>query len=177
MNRFWLLEAISLFISCGALISIASLLKAYDDEPLPQWSTSGTAIITGHINRKYSFSVMLSAVLSLIATVFKIALGIPVAASLGQLKWDWFADGHQLADFRCLILRRWFWDQFFRFGICAQGKHSQYYLQTIAVITLGSLTLDSLFNLWSHIPFQEFYRALRHRYPWLRSKIILFSSF
>jgi hypothetical protein len=100
MDRFWLLEAISLFVSCGALISIASLLQAYDNKPLPQWSTSGTIRVKDHINRNYSFSVTLNSILSLIATVFKISLGVPVAASLGQLKWDWFADGHKLADFQ-----------------------------------------------------------------------------
>jgi hypothetical protein len=100
MDRFWLLEAVSLFVSCGCLISISSLLTAYDNRPLPQWSASGTISVKNHINRQYSFSVTLNSVLSLIATIFKMTLGFPVAASLGQLKWDWFADGHKLADFQ-----------------------------------------------------------------------------
>jgi hypothetical protein len=100
MDRFWLLETISLFVSFGALAGLVGLLKAYDNRPLPQWSTSGTFQVRDRFTRNYSLSVTLNSVLSLIATVFKICLGFPVAASLGQLKWDWFADGHKLADFQ-----------------------------------------------------------------------------
>lgn len=100
MDRFWLLEACCLFVSLSALVAIASMLMALADGPIPQWSTSGTLRIRDRFTRDYSLSVTVNSVLSLIATVFKITLGIPVAASLGQLKWDWFAKGRSLADFQ-----------------------------------------------------------------------------
>jgi hypothetical protein len=100
MDQFWILEATSLFISFAALAGIVGLLVAYDHQPLPQWSTSGTVSIRHRPIHDYSFSVTLNSILSLVATVYKIALGIPVAASLGQLKWVWFSEGHSLADFQ-----------------------------------------------------------------------------
>jgi Protein of unknown function (DUF3176) len=160
VDRFWLLEAISLFISCGALISIAGLLKAYDNQPLPQWSTSGTFSVKSRINRNYSFSVTLNSVLSLIATVFKISLGIPVAASLGQLKWDWFADGHKLADFQMFDSAKGvlgsvllLWNMRARlvfkaenFGLGSLTRFCRRLACLAAVVTLGSLALDFAFQ-------------------------------
>lgn len=100
MDRFWILEVTSLFVSLCALMGIVGLLRAYDNKPLPQWKSSGSIHLRNHIIHHYSLSITLNSLLSLIATVYKIALGIPVAASLGQLKWVWFSEGQRLADFQ-----------------------------------------------------------------------------
>jgi hypothetical protein len=100
IDQFWILEATSFFVSVAALGGIVGLLLAYNHQPLPQWSSSGIVSIRHRPIHDYSFSVTLNSILSLVATVYKIALGIPVAASLGQLKWVWFSQGHNLADFQ-----------------------------------------------------------------------------
>jgi hypothetical protein len=100
IDRFWILEAVSLLLCTGALLGVVGLLDHYNGRPLPQWTSTRTAHVGSHVTKHYTVAITLNAVLSIIATVYKIALGIPVAASLGQLKWVWFGRGQKLADFQ-----------------------------------------------------------------------------
>ena len=69
-----------------SLVTILVLLLHYDGEPQFQWH-----------------GVTLNAVVSVLATVARIGLVVPVAESLAQWKWMWFSkEPRPLVDFELL---------------------------------------------------------------------------
>ncbi len=74
---------------------MVGFLYPADQKAVPKWVLSQT--IKGYT---LGFSVSINSVLSIFSTIVKSAVMIPVAASIGQLKWLWFSDGHKLADFQ-----------------------------------------------------------------------------
>ena len=95
VDRWWLWESSAWLISFAALVGMIGLLGAVHNHEIPQWG----------IRRKfhgtdYSISISINAVLSLSATTMKTALIIPVAASLSQLKWNWFMRENKLLDYQ-----------------------------------------------------------------------------
>lgn len=72
-----------------------SFLVPMDQQPVPNWVLSQS--VRGHT---IGFSLSINSIISIFSTVVKSLILIPVAASIGQLKWLWFSDGHKLSDFQ-----------------------------------------------------------------------------
>jgi heme/copper-type cytochrome/quinol oxidase subunit 2 len=82
----WLIEIGCISLGISSLVVILVLLLQYNNEAQPQWH-----------------GVTLNAVISVLATVARIGLVVPVAESLAQWKWMWFSkDLRPLADFELL---------------------------------------------------------------------------
>jgi len=80
----WLAEIICWIISVGCLIGLAFLLRAYENDEVPNWD----------------YHLTLNTVIALFATVAKVLLMRPVTECISQLKWVYFADkSHSLGDF------------------------------------------------------------------------------
>ena len=95
MERWWLWEFSAWFICFAALIGMIGFLIPMNQRPVPDWvlSQSWRGYTVG-------FSVSINSVLSIFSTVVKSMILIPVAAAIGQAKWNhFFSSGHELADF------------------------------------------------------------------------------
>jgi hypothetical protein len=82
----WFLEIASLLLGIGAFIVIIVLLSHYDGKQQFQWN-----------------GVTLNAVVSVLATIARIGIVVPVAEALAQWKWMHFSNGYKpLSDFGLL---------------------------------------------------------------------------
>lgn len=98
-NDWWAWELIGIIGSAAALIGLAILLKRVDNKQQPIWGGEYYCVKGGTICRQTP-QVSLNSVISLISTVAKICVLIPVTKGLGQLKWVYFAEKDRvLADF------------------------------------------------------------------------------
>lgn len=61
------------------MVIVVALLYAYDGKPMPQWPLG-----VNHV------TITLNALVSLLATLSKAFMLVPLAESIGQLKWLWF---------------------------------------------------------------------------------------
>lgn len=95
VERWWLWEFSAWFICFAALLGMIGFLVPMDQRSVPNWVLSQS--VRGYT---LGFSVSINSILSIFSTVVKSMILIPVAASIGQLKWLWFSDGHKLADFQ-----------------------------------------------------------------------------
>ncbi|KAF2141131.1 uncharacterized protein K452DRAFT_272950, partial [Aplosporella prunicola CBS 121167] len=64
------------------MVAIIVVLKRYEKKPLPEWP----------------WHITLNSFIAVMAAIAKTSLLVPVASSLGQLKWDWFRRPRSLAD-------------------------------------------------------------------------------
>lgn len=71
----WLFEIIATCIALALLIAVTVILGTHNGQPNPEWSGGIT------LNTVVSFGSML----------FRISLMVPVASSMSQLTWTWFA--------------------------------------------------------------------------------------
>ncbi|KAI9711901.1 MAG: hypothetical protein M1812_007055 [Candelaria pacifica] len=84
VQNWWLWEIISLVTSVCATSGIVGVLVYFDGHPLPSWP----------------YSITLNALISVLATISKAALLLPISEALSQLKWLWFRAGRKpLSDF------------------------------------------------------------------------------
>lgn len=91
-NRYWIVEIGSWVLGCACMIVIVAVLGAYDTKPVPQWSLAITS-------RPTHLTISLNAFVSLFATLSKAMMLVPLAESIGQLKWLWFERKHRpIAD-------------------------------------------------------------------------------
>ncbi|KAE9984652.1 hypothetical protein EG327_004966 [Venturia inaequalis] len=67
----WLWEILSLLTACASLIGFMFLLKNYDNQASPQWP----------------HGLSLNTVVSVMSTVFRINILVPVAAGISQMGW------------------------------------------------------------------------------------------
>ncbi|KAK5054421.1 hypothetical protein LTR84_001311 [Exophiala bonariae] len=106
IDRWWLKELSAWLVSLSAICAIAAILHTYDDQKVPNWQYSI------NLSRQQSdFHITINSLVSIIATVFKTALLIPVIASMSQLKWLWFQKQHRLIDFHSIeAANRGGWD-------------------------------------------------------------------
>lgn len=83
-DDYWKWEIAGVVGSALALMGIIIFASHYDDGPTPSWSMTV---------QKYdkTFTVTMNSILSLLSTIAKICVLIPVTKGLGQLKWVWFA--------------------------------------------------------------------------------------
>lgn len=78
----WLWEAISFALAVACFAAVFGMLLALDDNQVPAWPSG----------------ISVNAILSLIVTVMKGAMGICVAECLSQIKWSWFKRDRKLID-------------------------------------------------------------------------------
>lgn len=77
---FWATELLSLSISLASLITIVGLVQSRDQRPLPDCP------------------ITINALVSVFSSIFKAALLLPAAETIGELKWLWFSDVRALKD-------------------------------------------------------------------------------
>ncbi|KAI9698028.1 MAG: hypothetical protein M1836_004381 [Candelina mexicana] len=82
VQNWWLWEILSLVTSIGATAGIVGVLLHFDSRPLPKWP----------------YSITLNALISVLATISKAALLLPISEALSQLKWLWFRTGRKPLD-------------------------------------------------------------------------------
>ncbi|KAI0594725.1 hypothetical protein F4775DRAFT_572768 [Biscogniauxia sp. FL1348] len=123
-------EILSLILATITLIGLVVLLKTHEDKPTPEWSVG-------------PWGVTLNAVLSIVSTIFRGSLLVPVAQSISQFGWIWYTQPRSLEDLvyyssasrgplgslRLLIKLR-----FIRFASIG------------AIITIATLALDPFFQ-------------------------------
>jgi hypothetical protein len=97
MENWWLKELFGWLLSLVAISAIAAILRTYDNHKMPNWQYSISLF-----QQRSDFHITINSLVSIIATVFKTALLIPVVASMSQLKWIWFQEKHPLIDFQLI---------------------------------------------------------------------------
>lgn len=83
-DDYWKWEIVGVVGSALALMGIIVFASHFNNGPTPSWSMTVS---------KYNktFTVTMNSILSLLSTIAKICVLIPVTKGLGQLKWIWFA--------------------------------------------------------------------------------------
>ena len=81
---WWLWELLSWLTSAASITALVVVLSIHNGRPLPQWP----------------LGITLNTFISLIATLAKASAIVPVAESIGQLKWLWFKQQRKLFDFQ-----------------------------------------------------------------------------
>ena len=71
--RYWKWEGLSLCLATGSLIAVFILITRYDDQATAKWR----------------FLINLTTLQSLLATVFRVFLLVPITSVISQSKWDW----------------------------------------------------------------------------------------
>ncbi|KAF2136392.1 uncharacterized protein K452DRAFT_292425 [Aplosporella prunicola CBS 121167] len=82
LTNWWLIELTAWVLSAFALAAIVALLATCDNKPLPRWP----------------MSITLNSFVSILATIMKACLVVPVAEGISQLKWLWFKKAGILQD-------------------------------------------------------------------------------
>ena len=83
LSRTWVLEIVLWLVSATLTIGLIGILWIYQDQSVPQWP----------------YRITLNAVISLLSTLARASLLIPVVQALSQLKWLWFNKQRPLSDF------------------------------------------------------------------------------
>lgn len=78
-------EMVCLVLATGSLVALTVLLQTYNDHQVPDWTLGRTEIT-------------LNAVVSILSTLFRSLLSIPVAQSISQLCWVWYKQPRSLRD-------------------------------------------------------------------------------
>ncbi|TKA63621.1 hypothetical protein B0A49_08905, partial [Cryomyces minteri] len=93
-DDWWLWEVIGVVGSAAALIGMVILLNHFNHKEQPVWA------YTYNKKTDQALHVSLNSILSILGTVARICVLIPVTKGLGQLKWVWFAEKERvLTDF------------------------------------------------------------------------------
>jgi hypothetical protein len=83
--RSLMIEIFCLALATASLLGFVAILRKYDNRQSPEWTV-------GH------FSVTLNAIISVVSTVFRGTLLMPVAQSISQLGWIWYTQPRSLQD-------------------------------------------------------------------------------
>jgi hypothetical protein len=78
----WWWEWSSVVVAVGCLAGMIALLLSVRDKPVPKWPSG----------------ISVNAILSVLVTVQKGAMGVIIAECLSQLKWSWFKKERKLED-------------------------------------------------------------------------------
>lgn len=95
VEKFWLFEFFGFTLALGSLLAVVGLLSAYDGRESPEWKLP---VGVGKYHK--TFVLNINAIISIFTTTFSSGLLIPVAASMSQLKWVWFQQGHPLSHYQ-----------------------------------------------------------------------------
>jgi hypothetical protein len=83
---YWHWEWVAIVVSFLAIAATSVVLVIFDGKPIPAWSWTSTGI-------------SVNAILSLLSTLSRASLLIPIDECMGQLMWLWFASRERrLAD-------------------------------------------------------------------------------
>lgn len=82
VNSWWLFELLAWVISAIAMVVLIITLFLVDDHPLPHWP----------------MKITLNSFISILATIVKAAMVVPIAEGISQLKWLWFKKAGVLKD-------------------------------------------------------------------------------
>jgi hypothetical protein len=82
MNTFWVYEILASVISLTMLAATYGVLKHYNSTDVDAWSHSW----------------QLNSLIGLLATISQIAMAVPLASGISQLKWLWYRDTRKLTD-------------------------------------------------------------------------------
>ena len=77
LNTFWIIEIVACFISLSTILAIFAVAK-YDDG----WLVSE--------RKHFGYSWTLNSLAGLLATISEIAMAVPLASCISQLKWTWW---------------------------------------------------------------------------------------
>lgn len=95
VEKFWLFEFFGFVLALGSLLAVVAFLTEYEGRESPQWR-----LPVGAGKYKKTFVLNINAIISIFSTTFSSGLLIPVAASMSQLKWVWFQQGHPLSHYQ-----------------------------------------------------------------------------
>ena len=100
-DDWWVWELVGILVSLAALAGVGALLSVLDDRPQPTWAyTAPARTIGGKTIPAVTVAVSPNSILSLLSTVARVCVLIPITKGLAQLKWVWFAERErQLSDF------------------------------------------------------------------------------
>lgn len=84
-SDWWLPEILGWIISLLCMVAIIVVLNQFDNRPLPVWS----------------YGITLNTVISILATIAKIAFMLPITEGISQLKWTMYTSkqSRTLSDF------------------------------------------------------------------------------
>ncbi|GME23704.1 hypothetical protein GTA08_BOTSDO13727 [Neofusicoccum parvum] len=82
VTSWWLFELFAWLVSAGAMAVLVATLVLADEHPLPHWP----------------MSITLNSFISILATIVKAAMVVPIAEGISQLKWLWFKKAGVLKD-------------------------------------------------------------------------------
>ncbi|KAL9616257.1 MAG: hypothetical protein Q9160_008863 [Pyrenula sp. 1 TL-2023] len=78
----WLKEFLSLVVALIALAFIVMVLALHQDKTLPKWPSS----------------ISINSLVSILTSILKAAMMLPIAEGISELKWMWFSASHPLSD-------------------------------------------------------------------------------
>lgn len=81
----WLYEISSLVMAALGLVVLICVLHTYENRPSPQWQ----------------LGITLNAIVSIVSTMFRASLMLPVARSLSQSAWIWFSQKNRPLESMC----------------------------------------------------------------------------
>ena len=82
LNTFWILEILACLFSLVTLATIFIILNHWNSTDVGAWSHSWS----------------LNSEIGLLATLSQIAIAVPLAAGISQLKWVWYKNTRKLSD-------------------------------------------------------------------------------
>lgn len=100
-DDWWIWELVGIAVSVAAIAGIVGLLSYLDDRPQPSWSYTASARKVGDkVIPAVTVAISPNSILSLLSTICRLCVLIPITKGLAQLKWVWFAEQQRaLSDF------------------------------------------------------------------------------
>ena len=86
VQDWWLVELLSASIGIVAIVALDILLNHYRNREAPLGNTV------------FSVNITLNTLISILSTISKAALLLPVSACISQLKWQWYHRSHRPLD-------------------------------------------------------------------------------
>ncbi|KAF2033853.1 hypothetical protein EK21DRAFT_34179, partial [Setomelanomma holmii] len=82
----WWREFVSSMLTIALLVTVVSILAAYNGKPLPSWT----------------IGLNLNTIVAILATLMRSSLVVVVEGILSQMKWTWHRRPHAVSDMACL---------------------------------------------------------------------------
>jgi len=82
INKWWIWEILASIVSLILLAVVFIVLNYYNNAALDNWPLPWT----------------INSVIGFVATIIQIAMMVPIAAGISQLKWLWYKENQSLRD-------------------------------------------------------------------------------
>lgn len=79
---WWIWELFAMISSLISFVAIVLVLRLHEGRPVPDWP----------------FSITISSMISIFATIMSATMLVPIAEGISQAKWHWFQQYHVLRD-------------------------------------------------------------------------------